>query len=134
MCSDLKAAREGISSCPSTSAFLSIKPSKGYHEVTGYGLFTPAAVGGGSPGGPGGTGTGRPAARRSLPRPSRWSPPRFVLQVSRPHPSDHPLLILFVVGGVTVSEAKMLKDLVPSLKPGTQVPGLLGAQKQEGGR
>lgn len=45
----------------------------------------------------------------------------FCLQVSRPHPSDHPLLILFVVGGVTVSEAKMIKDLVPSLKPGTQV-------------
>lgn len=43
------------------------------------------------------------------------------MKVSRPHPSDHPLLILFVVGGVTVSEAKMLKDLVPALKPGTQV-------------
>lgn len=43
------------------------------------------------------------------------------LQVSRPHPSDHPLLILYVVGGITVSEAKMLKDLVPALKPGTQV-------------
>lgn len=43
------------------------------------------------------------------------------MKVSRPHPGDHPLLILFVVGGVTVSEAKMIKDLVPSLKPGTQV-------------
>uniref|UniRef100_A0A673TIS3 Sec1 family domain containing 2 n=2 Tax=Suricata suricatta TaxID=37032 RepID=A0A673TIS3_SURSU len=43
------------------------------------------------------------------------------MKVSRPHPSDHPLLILFVVGGVTVSEAKMIKDLVTSLKPGTQV-------------
>nr|XP_035948931.1 sec1 family domain-containing protein 2-like [Halichoerus grypus] len=43
------------------------------------------------------------------------------MKVSRPHPSDHPLLILFVVGGVTVSEAKMIKDLVPSLQPGTQV-------------
>ncbi|XP_023614071.1 sec1 family domain-containing protein 2 isoform X1 [Myotis lucifugus] len=43
------------------------------------------------------------------------------MKVSRPHPSDHPLLILFVVGGVTVSEAKMIKDLVPTLKPGTQV-------------
>ncbi|XP_011360950.1 sec1 family domain-containing protein 2 isoform X1 [Pteropus alecto] len=43
------------------------------------------------------------------------------MKVSRPHPSDHPLLILFVVGGITVSEAKMIKDLVPSLKPGTQV-------------
>ncbi|XP_053433483.1 sec1 family domain-containing protein 2 isoform X2 [Nycticebus coucang] len=43
------------------------------------------------------------------------------MKVSRPHPSDHPFLILFVVGGVTVSEAKMVKDLVASLKPGTQV-------------
>lgn len=45
----------------------------------------------------------------------------FCLQVSRPHPSDHPLLIFFVVGGVTVAEAKMVRDLVASLKPGTQV-------------
>ncbi|KAM8969889.1 LOW QUALITY PROTEIN: sec1 family domain-containing protein 2 [Sarcophilus harrisii] len=43
------------------------------------------------------------------------------MKVSRPHPGDHPLLILFVVGGVTISEAKMVKDLVSSLKPGTQV-------------
>lgn len=43
------------------------------------------------------------------------------MKVSRPHPSDHPLLILFVVGGITVSEAKMVRDLVASLKPGTQV-------------
>lgn len=43
------------------------------------------------------------------------------MKVSRPHPSDHPLLILFVVGGVTVAEAKMVKDLVASLKPGIQV-------------
>ncbi|XP_006868127.1 PREDICTED: sec1 family domain-containing protein 2 [Chrysochloris asiatica] len=43
------------------------------------------------------------------------------MKVSRPHPSDHPLLILFMVGGITVSEAKLVKDLVPSLKPGTQV-------------
>ncbi|XP_042534166.1 sec1 family domain-containing protein 2 [Dipodomys spectabilis] len=43
------------------------------------------------------------------------------MKVSRPHPSDHPLLILFVVGGVTVSEAKMVKELVASLKPGSQV-------------
>ncbi|XP_017814308.2 sec1 family domain-containing protein 2 isoform X2 [Papio anubis] len=43
------------------------------------------------------------------------------MKVSRPHPSDYPVLILFVVGGVTVSEVKMVKDLVASLKPGTQV-------------
>ncbi|XP_017744825.1 PREDICTED: sec1 family domain-containing protein 2 isoform X2 [Rhinopithecus bieti] len=43
------------------------------------------------------------------------------MKVSRPHPSDYAVLILFVVGGVTVSEVKMVKDLVASLKPGTQV-------------
>ncbi|XP_033070582.1 sec1 family domain-containing protein 2 isoform X1 [Trachypithecus francoisi] len=43
------------------------------------------------------------------------------MKVSHPHPSDYPVLILFVVGGVTVSEVKTVKDLVASLKPGTQV-------------
>ncbi|KAM9381638.1 sec1 family domain-containing protein 2 [Phaethornis superciliosus] len=43
------------------------------------------------------------------------------MKVNRPHPGDHPLLIIFVVGGVTVSEVKMVKDLVATRKPGTQV-------------
>ncbi|XP_068134658.1 sec1 family domain-containing protein 2 [Hyperolius riggenbachi] len=43
------------------------------------------------------------------------------MKVSRPHPADAPLLILFVIGGVTVSEVRMVKDLVASLKPGVQV-------------
>ncbi|XP_038625045.1 sec1 family domain-containing protein 2 [Tachyglossus aculeatus] len=43
------------------------------------------------------------------------------MKVSRPHPGDHPLLILVVIGGVTVAEAKMVKDLVAALKPSTQV-------------
>ncbi|NXC49144.1 SCFD2 protein, partial [Penelope pileata] len=42
------------------------------------------------------------------------------MKVNRPHPGDHPLLIIFVVGGVTVSEVKMVKDLVATRKPGTQ--------------
>ncbi|NXN06843.1 SCFD2 protein, partial [Indicator maculatus] len=42
------------------------------------------------------------------------------MKVNRPHPGDHPLLIIFVVGGVTVSEVKMVKDLVAARKPGTQ--------------
>lgn len=42
-------------------------------------------------------------------------------QVSRPHPSDHPLLILFLVGGVTISEVRVIKDLVSTYKPGCQV-------------
>ncbi|KAM9330393.1 sec1 family domain-containing protein 2 [Gastrophryne carolinensis] len=43
------------------------------------------------------------------------------MKVSRPHPADAPLLIFFVIGGVTVSEVRMVKDLVASLKPGVQV-------------
>ncbi|NXE07477.1 SCFD2 protein, partial [Lophotis ruficrista] len=42
------------------------------------------------------------------------------MKVNRPHPGDHPLLIIFMVGGVTVSEVKMVKDLVATRKPGTQ--------------
>lgn len=45
----------------------------------------------------------------------------FILQVNRPHPGDHPLLIIFMVGGVSISEVKMVKDLVATRKPGTQV-------------
>ncbi|NXS58168.1 SCFD2 protein, partial [Brachypteracias leptosomus] len=43
------------------------------------------------------------------------------MKVNRPHPGDHPLLIIFMVGGVTVSEVKIVKDLVATRKPGTQV-------------
>ncbi|KAM6261661.1 sec1 family domain-containing protein 2 [Porphyrio hochstetteri] len=43
------------------------------------------------------------------------------MKVNRPHPGDHPLLIMFMVGGVTVSEVKMVKDLVATRRPGTQV-------------
>ncbi|XP_065593097.1 sec1 family domain-containing protein 2 [Cyrtonyx montezumae] len=43
------------------------------------------------------------------------------MKVNRPHPGDHPLLIIFMVGGVTVSEVKMVKDLVAIRKPSTQV-------------
>ncbi|NXK49080.1 SCFD2 protein, partial [Chauna torquata] len=42
------------------------------------------------------------------------------MKVNRPHPGDHPLLIIFMVGGVTASEVKMVKDLVATRKPGTQ--------------
>ncbi|XP_077135886.1 sec1 family domain-containing protein 2 isoform X2 [Ranitomeya variabilis] len=42
------------------------------------------------------------------------------MKVSRPHPGDSSLLILFVIGGVTVSEVRMVKDLVSTLKPGVQ--------------
>ncbi|XP_056132794.1 sec1 family domain-containing protein 2 [Lampris incognitus] len=43
------------------------------------------------------------------------------MKVSRPHPSDHPLLFLFLVGGVTPSELRMIKEVVSAHKQGTQV-------------
>ncbi|XP_062858163.1 sec1 family domain-containing protein 2 isoform X2 [Trichomycterus rosablanca] len=43
------------------------------------------------------------------------------MKVNRPHPSDHPLLFLFLVGGVTPSELRLIREVVSSHKPGTQV-------------
>lgn len=42
-------------------------------------------------------------------------------QVSRPHPGDNPLVFLFLVGGVTPSEIRLIKETVATQKPGTQV-------------
>uniref|UniRef100_A0A8C7FT72 Uncharacterized protein n=1 Tax=Oncorhynchus kisutch TaxID=8019 RepID=A0A8C7FT72_ONCKI len=42
-------------------------------------------------------------------------------RVSRPHPSDHGLLFLFLVGGVTPSELRLIRKVVSAHKPGTQV-------------
>ena len=44
-----------------------------------------------------------------------------VFQVTRPHPSDHPLLLLFLVGGVTPSELRLVRDVAAAHKPGSQV-------------
>ncbi|XP_077391366.1 sec1 family domain-containing protein 2 isoform X2 [Festucalex cinctus] len=43
------------------------------------------------------------------------------MKVSRPHPTDNPLLFLFLVGGVTPSELRLIKETVTNLKPGSQV-------------
>ncbi|KAK2835872.1 hypothetical protein Q5P01_016356 [Channa striata] len=43
------------------------------------------------------------------------------MKVSRPHPSDNPLILLFLVGGVTPSELRLIKDTVTAHKPGMQV-------------
>ncbi|XP_077986469.1 sec1 family domain-containing protein 2-like [Glandiceps talaboti] len=43
------------------------------------------------------------------------------MKVSKPRPNDHPLLILFVVGGVTCSEVRLIREAVSSYKPSTQV-------------
>uniref|UniRef100_A0AAV2KSF0 Sec1 family domain-containing protein 2 n=1 Tax=Knipowitschia caucasica TaxID=637954 RepID=A0AAV2KSF0_KNICA len=44
-----------------------------------------------------------------------------VNQVTRPHPSDNPVLFLFLVGGVTPSELRQIKEVVSTLKPAAQV-------------
>ena len=43
------------------------------------------------------------------------------MNVSKPRPSDHPLLIVFVIGGVTSTEVRQIKEVVSSAKPDTQV-------------
>ncbi|XP_054458651.1 sec1 family domain-containing protein 2 [Anoplopoma fimbria] len=43
------------------------------------------------------------------------------MKVTRPHPSDNPLLLLFLVGGVTPSELRLIREVVTTHKPGTQV-------------
>ncbi|XP_008297500.1 sec1 family domain-containing protein 2 [Stegastes partitus] len=43
------------------------------------------------------------------------------MKVTRPHPSDNPLLFLFLVGGVTPSELRLIREIVTAHKPGTQV-------------
>ncbi|XP_055042841.2 sec1 family domain-containing protein 2 isoform X1 [Misgurnus anguillicaudatus] len=43
------------------------------------------------------------------------------MKVNRPHPGDHPLLFLFLVGGVTPSELRLIREVVSSHKSGTQV-------------
>lgn len=43
------------------------------------------------------------------------------MNVRKPRPSDHPLLVIFVVGGVTSTEVKQIRDVVASHKSTTQV-------------
>ncbi|XP_064457611.1 sec1 family domain-containing protein 2-like [Ornithodoros turicata] len=45
----------------------------------------------------------------------------FFRVAAKPHPRDNPVVILFVVGGVTASEAKLVSDLVASNKINKQV-------------
>ncbi|XP_064616933.1 sec1 family domain-containing protein 2-like [Liolophura sinensis] len=45
----------------------------------------------------------------------------FFMNVRKPRPSDHPLLVIFVVGGVTSTEVKQIRDVVSSHKSTTQV-------------
>ncbi|XP_017311734.1 sec1 family domain-containing protein 2 [Ictalurus punctatus] len=43
------------------------------------------------------------------------------MKVNRPHPSDYSLLLLFMVGGVTASEIRLIREVVSTHKAGTQV-------------
>ncbi|KAJ3599892.1 hypothetical protein NHX12_033846, partial [Muraenolepis orangiensis] len=43
------------------------------------------------------------------------------MKVTRPHPSDHPLLLLFLVGGVTPSELRLVREVAAFHKPDSQV-------------
>ncbi|XP_072176928.1 sec1 family domain-containing protein 2-like [Diadema setosum] len=46
---------------------------------------------------------------------------RLFMNVGKPRPSDHNLLLVFMVGGITCSEVKLIKDSVSSLSPNTEV-------------
>ncbi|XP_072016358.1 LOW QUALITY PROTEIN: sec1 family domain-containing protein 2-like, partial [Amphiura filiformis] len=46
---------------------------------------------------------------------------RLFMNVSKPRPSDHPLVIIFVVGGVTPSEVRLVKEAVAAKSSTTQV-------------
>ncbi|KAJ0065292.1 hypothetical protein NL108_007009 [Boleophthalmus pectinirostris] len=43
------------------------------------------------------------------------------MKVNRPHPRDNPVMFLFLVGGVTPSELRLIKEVVSTHKPATQV-------------
>lgn len=46
---------------------------------------------------------------------------RLFRGVGKPRPSDNPVLILFVIGGISCTEVKQIRDLVSQLKPNIQV-------------
>uniref|UniRef100_T1J9Z1 Sec1 family domain-containing protein 2 n=1 Tax=Strigamia maritima TaxID=126957 RepID=T1J9Z1_STRMM len=46
------------------------------------------------------------------------------LNVNKPQPSDNPMFLLFVVGGLTSSEVRLLKDTISARKP--NLPVLIG--------
>lgn len=43
------------------------------------------------------------------------------MNVSKPRPNDHPLLVLFVVGGITCSEVHQIREALAAYHPNTQV-------------
>lgn len=43
------------------------------------------------------------------------------MNVSKPRPNNHPLLVLFVVGGITCSEVYQIREALAAYHPNTQV-------------
>lgn len=43
------------------------------------------------------------------------------MNVSKPRPNDHPLLVLFIVGGVTCSEVHQIREALAAYHPNIQV-------------
>ncbi|XP_019643683.1 PREDICTED: sec1 family domain-containing protein 2-like isoform X2 [Branchiostoma belcheri] len=46
---------------------------------------------------------------------------RMFMSVSKPRPSDHPLLMVYVVGGVTCQEVRLIREAVAAAKTETEV-------------
>ncbi|XP_068744966.1 sec1 family domain-containing protein 2-like [Montipora capricornis] len=49
------------------------------------------------------------------------------MNVSKPRPNDHPLLVLFVVGGITCSEVYQIREALAAYHPNTQL--LIGSTR-----
>jgi len=41
--------------------------------------------------------------------------------VSKPRPNDHPLSVLYIVGGITCSEVHQIREALAAYHPNTQV-------------
>ncbi|KAL9984416.1 hypothetical protein ACROYT_G006704 [Oculina patagonica] len=49
------------------------------------------------------------------------------MNVSKPRPNDHPLLVLFIVGGITCSEVHQIREALAAYHPNTQL--LIGSTR-----
>jgi len=51
----------------------------------------------------------------------------FFMNVTKPRPDDHPLLIVYMIGGITWHEVKTIQETLEKTKPNTQV--LIGSTR-----
>ncbi|XP_020629281.1 sec1 family domain-containing protein 2-like [Orbicella faveolata] len=49
------------------------------------------------------------------------------MNVSKPRPNDHPLLVLYIVGGITCSEVHQIREALAAYHPNTQL--LIGSTR-----